>query len=163
MKKMKPTLSRWQKIDRYLVRNSYFYKWGKLILRSRLGRVLVLLALLAVAAYFGTNAYGRWRVKSFLQEWQHLQNSGNYQQFVGCLDRSPQNPDRQLFPDWKTQFFDSGLRLELHDIHVAKVGPNLFEARALVLLRDRERIIHRFQGTISVRGRPEMKIIRVET
>lgn len=163
MKKQKKPPSRAARIDRYLYKNSYFYKWGKKIWKSRTGKVVVTLVLVAVAVHVGYRIYKFGQVKSFLIQWQGYQNHQNYSEFINCVDMSGDNPYADTFPDWKGQFFQGDRKLLLEEISVKKSGPGMFQARARVVFLNGENIENQFSGLIYVREDRDFKIIRVET
>ena len=162
MKKSKKPLSRAARVDRYLYKNSYFYKWGKLLMKKRVGRFMVMAIILVVLIYFGLRVYKQHQIKSFLVEWQHFQNTQQYTEFMGALDMSDSNPYKSTFPDWEVQFFNSGLTLQLRDISVRKVESGLYRASAHIIFQVKERIENQFDGFIFVKKNKDFKIIRVE-
>jgi hypothetical protein len=162
MKKSRKPLSRAGRVDRYLYENSYFYKWGKLLLKNRVGRFMVMTILLAVLIYFGLRVYKQHQIKSFLVEWQHFQNTQQYGEFMGALDMSKRNPYKSTFPDWEGQFFHSEVKLLLRDISVRKVESGLYRASAHIIFQVNNRIENQFDGFIFVKKNKDFKIIRVE-
>lgn len=163
MKKQKKPLSRAGRIDKYLYKNSYFYKWGKKVWKSRAGRAVVALALVAVAVHFGYRMVKAGQVRSFLLDWQSYQNNQQYTEFMKCVDMSPENPYSDTFPDWEGEFFQENRTLLLKDISVKRSGPGLYQARARVVFMNGKEIENQFRGLIFIREDREFKIIRVET
>lgn len=162
MKKKKKQLSRADRIDKYLYKNSYLYKWGKLLLKKRAGQIVIILMLVAALSYFGFGYYKNNQVKSFLEQWQTFQNNNQYPEFMKCVDISDSNPYKDTFPLWKEQFFTGDLKLVLKDISVKKTGAGIYQARALVVFMCREVIENQFTGLIFVKEDRAFKIIRVE-
>jgi len=162
MKKNKKPLSRAGRIDKYLYKNSYFYKWGKLLLKKRVGRFMVMAVLLAVLVHFGLRVYKQHQIKSFLVEWQHFQNTQQYTEFMGALDVSDKNPYKSTFPDWEVQFFHREVKLLLRDISVRRVESGLYRASAHIIFKVKDRIENQFEGFIFVKKNKNFKIIRVE-
>lgn len=150
------------KIHKYLYKNSYLYKWGTLILRSKIGRILVILIAAGLVFHFGFRYYKVQQVKSFLMQWQQYQNTQQYEAFIKYLDFSPKNNYKNSFPDWKEQFFNTDLRLILKDISVSKVESDLYEARVQVIFKRGNSIENQFEGFIYVQEKNAFKIIRVE-
>lgn len=162
MKKSKKSLSRAGRVDRYLYKKSYFYKWGKRLLKKRVGRFMVMAILFAVLIYFGLRVYKQHQIKSFLVEWQHFQNIQQYGEFIGALDMSDSNPYKSTFPDWEAQFFHREVKLLLRDISVRKVESGLYRASAHIIFQVKDRIENQFDGFIFVKKNKDFKIIRVE-
>jgi hypothetical protein len=160
MKNKKKT--RKSKVHRYLYKNSYLYKWGTRILRSKIGRILVILIVAGLALHLGFRFYKNQQVKSFLIQWQNYQNNQQFSEFMNCLDTSAQNPYKNTFPDWEEQFFDIDMKMILKDISVSKIGMDLYEAAAVVIFQQGEQIANQFAGLIYVSEEKKFKIIRVE-
>jgi hypothetical protein len=160
MKKKK--LNRLQKIDRYLYRNSYLYKWGKQLWRNRIGRVIILVVIGMLLVNTGYVYYKNHQVKRFLMNWQGYQNNHQYQEFVNCIDLTPENPDRLTFPDWQAQFFDSPLLLKFSDISVNRLESGYYRAEMVVRFQMNGRTENRFHGIVYVRENGSFRIMRVE-
>lgn len=160
MKKAKT--GRFHRLDKYLYKNSYFYKWGKKALKHPVGRVLILAAVVIFLLNVGLSYIRRYQVKEFLLEWQQYQNKQQYSEFVKAIDMSENNPYRISFPDWKAQFFNSGLTLELREISVRKIESGLYRARSLIVFRAKGSVENQFRGMIFVKRDNQFKIIRVE-
>lgn len=160
MKKQKT--GRLQRLDRYIYKNSYFYKWGKKALKHPVGRVLILAVMVIFLLNVGHNYMRRYQVKQFLLKWQQYQNNQEYSEFIKAVDMSESNPYKISFPDWKAQFFNSGLTLELREISVRKIETGLYRARALIVFRARGSVENQFRGLIFVKSDTHFKIIRVE-
>jgi hypothetical protein len=160
MKKAKT--GRLQKLDKYLYKNSYFYKWGKKALKNPVGRILILAGMVVFILNVGHGFMRRHQVKQFLLEWQGHQNNQQYSEFMSAIDMSESNPYKIGFPDWKAQFFNSGMTLELREISVRKAESGLYRARALIVFRLENTIENRFRGLIFVKGDTGFKIVRVE-
>jgi len=150
------------KLNRYLYRNSYLYKWGKLLWRSPVGRVVILSGVVAVSGYFGWRWLEREQVKGFVRHWQQAENRGDYAGFLARLDLSPSNPDRHLFPDWRAEFFDADVQLQVDEMTVFREDTGFYRVAAAVRFLRRGETINRFLGTIFIRRRPDWKIVRVE-
>ena len=160
MKKKKGT--RLSRVNRYLYKNSYFYKWGKQIWRSRIGRTLVLLVAGLLIMNTGYGILKNHQVKRFLLNWQAYQNNQQYEEFIRCIDQTPENPDRISFPDWKGQFFDQPIRMNLKDISVERVKSGFYRAEMEVIFLMKEKTENRFQGIVFVRENGSFRIVRVE-
>jgi hypothetical protein len=154
--------ARKSKIHQYLYKNSYLYKWGTQILRSKVGRIIVILIIAGLTLTFGYRFYKNQQVKSFLIQWQHFQNEQNYSDFIRCVDLSIQNPYRDSFPDWEEQFFNTGLKLILKDPSISKKESGLYEARVQVIFLQGGKIENQFEGLIYIKEEKTFKIIRVE-
>lgn len=150
------------KVHKYLYKNSYLYKWGTLILRSKVGRFIVILIIAGVALNFGFRFYKNQQVKSFLVQWQAYQNNQQYSEFMNSLDLSVQNPYKNTFPEWRAQFFNTDLKLVLKDISVRKIDSDLYEATVKVIFQRERNIENQFEGLVYVREDKTFKIIRVE-
>ena len=160
MKKRKS--GRLAKLDKYLYKNSYLYKWGKRLLKNRIGRTLVLVAFALLILNTGYSSYKVHKVKQFLRNWQQYQNKHQYQEFIRCIDLSPDNPDRLSFPDWKGHFFDVPVRLHLSDMSVDRIESGLYKAEMTVSVQEGKGSENRFRGIIYIRDNDVFHIIRVE-
>ncbi len=158
----KKKTGRFYKLDKYLYKNSYFYKWGKKILKNSVGRVLILVAVIIILLNVGHGFMRRYQVKQFLLEWQQYQNNQQYSEFIAAVDMSDSNPYKIGFPDWEAQFFNSGLTLELREISVRKIESGLYRTRSLIVFRANDSVENQFRGLIFVKGDNQFKIIRVE-
>ena len=160
MKKVKT--GRFHRLDKYLYKNSYFYKWGKKALRHPVGRILILTAAVIFLLNVGHSYMKRYQVKQFLLEWQQYQNKQQYSEFMKAVDMSENNPYKISFPDWKAQFFNSGLTLELRELSVQKIESGLYRVRSLIVFRAQDSVENQFRGMIFVKRDNQFKIIRVE-
>lgn len=164
MKKRKQSrkTSRRERIDRWMTRNTYLYKWGKMLLRSRWGRRAFVLLLILLLVFLGARRLERDSVRRFVKHWQDCENRGDFSAFSACLDLSEKNPDRALFPDWKSEFFDTPVQINFRNLAVRRKPNGLFRVEALVVLVNAGTEESSFRGIIHVRRRRGWKIIRVE-
>jgi hypothetical protein len=124
--------------------------------------VLILVAIGLFIARTGYIYYKTHQVKQFLENWQKYQNTLQYQEFIRCIDLTPENPDRVSFPDWKEQFFDNPVRLQLSEISIDRIESGLYKAEMVVVFQMQNIPGNRFKGIIYVREKDFFKIIRVE-
>lgn len=160
MKKKKS--GRLSRVDKYLYRNSYLYKWGKRLLKKRVVRFLVLGLIVLLLLNAGYEAFKVHQVKQFLRHWQQHQNNHRYHEFIRCIDMSADNPDRISFPDWKAQFFDSPVRLQLSELSVNRTESRLYRVEMTVSFQGKGEPMNRFRGIIYVREKNIFQITRVE-
>jgi len=149
-------------VHKYLYKNSYLYKWGTQIFRSKLGRTMVILIVAVLALNFGYRFYKNQQVKSFLNLWQQYQNNQQYEEFIKSVDLSAKNSYKDTFPDWEGQFFNTDLKLLFRDISVSKIESGLYEARVLVIFQRGKDVENQFEGLIYVKDDKTFKIVRVE-
>lgn len=161
-RKQSKKLSRRERLDRWLTRNTYLYKWGKILWKSKWGRRGLALLLLVLLSFWGVRRLESDSVKRFVRQWQEYENRGDFKSFASCLDLSAENPDRALFPDWEGEFFNTRLQLMLQKLTVKRMPQGVFQVKALVVMMNAGTEEDRFQGIIHVRRRRGWKIIRVE-
>jgi len=162
MKKKKTT--KLQRIDKYLYKNSYLYKAGKKILRTKVGKTVTILLLSYFITVFAINYYKKREIISFVQNWQLMQNRGNYTEFIFCIDMSEKNVYKASFPDWKELFFKEGIKLSLKKINVSIEKNGEYIVNLMVEFLKNNRIINKFNGDIFIiKKSGKFKIYRLRT
>lgn len=151
------------RLDRYLYKNSYFYKWGKIVWRSPAGKIVLAVACLIAVGYSGFRIVETHQIKRFVRQWQEYQNRGDWEKFSGCLDLSESNPYHVLFPDWRSEFFSVPRRLEISRMQVFRISRHRFRIEASIRIVAQNEGERKFSGVIYVQKTPTYTIFRVET
>ncbi len=162
MRKKKTT--KLQRIDKYLYKNSYLYKAGKKILKTKIGKTVTILLLSYFITVFAINYYNKREIISFVQNWQLMQNQGNYTEFIYCIDMSEKNVYKASFPDWKELFFEEGIKLSIEKINVSIEKNGEYIVNLMVEFIKNDRIINKFNGDIFIiKKSGKFKIYRLRT
>jgi hypothetical protein len=160
----KKRITKLQRIDKYLYKNSYLYKAGKKILRTKTGKTVSILLLSYFTIVFAINYYKKSEVISFVRNWQSMQNRGNYSEFISCIDMSEKNVYKASFPDWKELFFEEGIKLSLKEINVSIERNGKYIVNLKVEFRKDNKIINKFNGDIFIiKKSGKFKIYRLRT